>query len=170
MLYSRRCYSSGPEDTSRSLSHVTVHTSELGSVRSLPKASRSFSFRGWSKHCPRCYMFPCSCSLPAWLCSYGMLISRFSNWCCPGSAFAQLSTDASLSCQFFVMTAHTIPRSHCRRGTLLLGYHFSSFGFFGGSTCSVSISLMPMIAFETWRKVVANCLCRACRRQPRKPL
>ena len=133
MLCSRPCYSSGHEGTSRSLSHVTVHTSELGSVRSFLKGSRSFSFRGQSKHCPHCYTFHYSCSFPAWLCSFATLISQFSSSCCHGSAVVRLCTDASRSSRSFITTAHTTLHSHCRHGTLLLEYHFSHFGLFGGS-------------------------------------
>ncbi len=34
-----------------------------------PKGWRGFSFRGWLKHCIRCYTFPSTSSLPALLCS-----------------------------------------------------------------------------------------------------
>ena len=39
VLYLRRCYSNGHEDTSRSPRHVPAYTNELGSVHSLLKAS-----------------------------------------------------------------------------------------------------------------------------------
>src|SRR6266702_5053703 len=167
VLYSRRCYSSGHEDTSRSLSHVTVHTSELGFVHSLLKGSNSFSFHGRLKHCPHCYTFPCSYSLPAWSCSCATLTSRFSSWCCHGSAFAQLCTDASRSCRSFVTTARTI--HHLRRwyGPLLLGYYMSSLRFVGGFTLRFA---MVVQFFGGWRAAITNCSCRACRGPPRKLL
>ena len=168
VLYSRPCSSNGHDDISRSLSRVTVRTSAHGFVPSLPKELRNFSSHGRSKHYPHFSTFPCSCFSPASLCSFGTLISHFSNWCCLGSAFARLSTDASRSCQYFVTTARTTPHSRCRRGTSSLEYHFSHFGLFGGSHSWIFSVMESMIALITRPKVMVNYLCRACRRRPRK--
>ncbi|KAI9454666.1 hypothetical protein BJY52DRAFT_1283593 [Lactarius psammicola] len=78
-------------------------------------------------------MFHYSCSFPAWLCSSATLISQSSTWCCHGLAFARPCTEASRSSQSFVMIAHITPHSHCQYGTLLLEFHLSYFGRFGGS-------------------------------------
>ena len=170
MLFLRPCYSNGHEDISGSLSRITACTSELESVHSLPKELRSSSFLGPSKHCPLFSTFPCSCSSPAWLFSYGILISRFSSWCRVGSAFARLCTDASRSCQSFVLTAHTTPHSHCQFGILLLERYFSFIGFFGGSTCRFTFIIAPSVAFVTCLRDMENGSCRACKRQSKKLL
>jgi len=174
VLCLRRCCSNGHEDISKSLIRVTVHTSEHEFVHSFPKALISFSFRGRSKHCPRFSTFPCSCSSPAWLCSYGTLISRFSSWCCHGSAFARLCTDASHSCQSFVLVAHTIHRFHHRCGSLLSGYDMLSFVFVGasGPICQFAVVVVVVIlrSFGYTGTAITNCSCWECRGQPRKLL
>jgi hypothetical protein len=158
VLYLQPCYSNGHDDTSRSLSHVIAHTSEHGSVHSLLKVSRSFSFLGWLKYCPHCYMFHCSCSSLAWSSSSTTSISQFSSWCCHGLAFARFSMDAPHSCLSFVTTAHTIPRLHHWYGPLLSGCHMSSIGFFAGLPGRFTFITEPGIALEPWRKVIMSCL------------
>ena len=170
MLYLPHCYSSGLEDTSKSLRHVTAHTSEHGFVRSFSKASKGFSFRGLSKYSRRCYIFPCSCSFPAWLCSFATLISRPTSWYSRGSAFAPPYTGASHLCQSFATIAHTIPPLHQLYGTSLLGYHLSPFESFCGLVGRLTFLWAPTFAFMAWRQVIANCSCRACRGQPRRLL
>ena len=149
----RPCFSNGHEDISGLLSCVTLCTSVHGFVRSLPKELRSVSFHGQSKRCPHVSTFPYSYSSPAWWCSSGTLISRFSSWSCHGSGFAQLCTDASRSCQSFVTTAHTSPHSHCQCGTSLLEYYFLHFGLSGGShSCGGIVIILvgkPFVAFVT---------------------
>ena len=90
MLCLRRCSSNGHDDISSSLSHDTVLTSVHAFVRSFPKGSRNVSCHGRSMPCPRFSTFPSSCSSPALLCSFAMLISRFSSWSYRGLAFAWL--------------------------------------------------------------------------------
>ena len=167
MLYSRRCCSNGHEGISKSLIRDTLLTSELESVRFLPKELRGYSFHGQSKHCPPFSTFPCSCSSLAWWYSYGTLISPISSSYCHGSAFARLSTDASQSCQSFATTAHTTPRSRCLRGILLLEYSFSHFGLLRGSHFCIGA---PVNIFISWLGDMASGGCRACRRPSRKPL
>ena len=152
-------------DTSRSLSLVTLCTSGHVFVHSLPKELTSVSFHGQSKRCPHFSTFPYSCSLPAWWCSSGTLISLFSSWCCHGSGFARLCTDAPRSCQSFVTTARTSPHSHCQCGTSLLEYHFSHFGLFGRSHACIGTLVIlagePIVVVISWLGDIANGLCGA---------
>ena len=133
MPCSRPCCSNGREDTSRTLSLVTLCTSGHVFVHSLLKELTIVTSHGQSKRCRHFFTFPYSCSLPAWWYSSGTLISRYSSWCYRGSGFARLCTDASRSCRSFVTTALISPHSHCQYGTSLLEYHFSHLRLFVGS-------------------------------------
>ena len=141
------CCSNGHGDISGSLSHVIVCTSEHESVHSLLKELTSSDFNGQSRHCLRFSTFPCSFSSLAWWRSYSTLIPLFSGGYCRVSASAPFCTDASRPCQSFVTTAHTSPHSRCQYGTLLLGYHFSHFEFFGYSRIFVP---KPIVALMIW--------------------
>lgn len=155
MLRLRLCYSDGHEDTSGSLSHVTVHTGEHGSVHSLPKGSRGLSFRGWLKndHCLHYYTFPCSCLVLSW----ASLCTAF-----------YTGVSQSLTGQVFFMTAHIRPRSHRWRGPLLPGYRTSlSLGRFtsrppashhyGHPPRSSATVANIAVAGSSWRSLDAEC-------------
>lgn len=79
MLCSRRCYNSGHEDTSRSLTHVTVCISEQEIVCFSSKGSRRRSYHWQSNHCPRCHTLHISlffAGLVLILCNVGLTIYK----------------------------------------------------------------------------------------------